>query len=98
YKYVCNGCQKKLSKLSPNKGEFYNQLRLEELIQTYDPDTQQDLNSDFEPTDENDPKVTPGAVCLDYASIDEKRCRILTGESLNDFMELYHNITGPNIT
>ncbi|CAF0916799.1 unnamed protein product [Brachionus calyciflorus] len=31
-----------------NSGEFYNQLRLEELIQTYDPDPQQDLNSDFE--------------------------------------------------
>ncbi|CAF0753859.1 unnamed protein product [Brachionus calyciflorus] len=73
YKYVCNGCHKKLSKLCPNKGKFYNQLRLEELIQTYDPDTQQDLNSDFETTGENDPKVTTEAVCLDYASIDDKR-------------------------
>lgn len=52
YKYVCNRCHKKLSKLCPNKGEFYNRLRLEELTQTYDPDTQQDFNSDFETTSE----------------------------------------------
>ncbi|RNA22245.1 YIF1B-like isoform X1, partial [Brachionus plicatilis] len=77
-------------------GEFYNQLRLEELIQTYYPDIEQDLNSDFEPTGENDPKVTTEAVCLDYVNMDDKRFQILTGVSLNDFMELYHRIVNIN--
>ncbi|RNA13787.1 hypothetical protein BpHYR1_018834 [Brachionus plicatilis] len=52
----------------------------------------------IDPEIENVPEVTTGSFCLDYASIEDKRCQILTGISKENFLELYNFISHANIT
>ncbi|RNA36542.1 Vacuolar sorting-associated 13C [Brachionus plicatilis] len=52
----------------------------------------------IDPEIENVPEVTTGSFCFDYASIEDKRCQILTGISKENFLELYNFISHVNIT
>ncbi|RMZ98805.1 hypothetical protein BpHYR1_001329 [Brachionus plicatilis] len=98
YKSVCCDCHKKLSQFYPNKSEFYYELLLEEVVQNASDDIYQDPIEETIHINQPGPSVTTDSVCLDYASIDDKRCHILTGLSKNDFEELYQMISCSNIT
>ncbi|RNA18010.1 hypothetical protein BpHYR1_034726 [Brachionus plicatilis] len=63
---------------------------LEELIET-ESDGFQEALFQIDPKNftlnkiENVPEVTTGSFCLDYASIEDNRCQILTGISKENF-------------
>lgn len=91
YKWVCGECHRNLSKTCNDKQK--NELFYELANQNITEDIEIVPSNYNQENQTQEPRTSTELLSLDFAAISDERCKILTGVSKENFLDIYYLIS-----